>query len=309
MPSKRGNAASTRESGGEDSKAPSAGFVSDVNTENTIVESAAANEEETPGGSTREVKESVLDSDSSKQKASASETEAAQSGRTASSRISTSSPSSHFSSNFGMDRVNVFDYEAVMNQVLASLPSRPDASSALGDQASLSLSATAPQQPSISTASAYAVSTQASSETTKRGSDEDNDSKPAALPRNSQQSAPAPSGAPPTGNADPIESDVLFGRGKPLLNHPGNKNMRRIADLHRATYDKADRDDKTEITRKIVGMVKADGARFLKFDQASKGWVEVSDEVARRKVAHAMRDGRSKPLGRLDPDDFEPKTG
>ena len=119
-----------------------------------------------------------------------------------------------------------------------------------------------------------------------------------------QRDSPAAVAAPAASTVRPTEKDVLFGRGKPILNHHGNRNMRKIADAHRTNYDRADRDDKTEITRMIVRVVKSEGGRFLKHDADLNGWVEVSNETARRKVAHAMRDGRTRPLGRLEPEDF-----
>lgn len=63
------------------------------------------------------------------------------------------------------------------------------------------------------------------------------------------------------------DSDVLFGRSKNNREHPGNKRMQLIVDIHRAMYDKADRDDKTEISRNIVQMIKSQGNRFLKYEK------------------------------------------
>jgi len=68
----------------------------------------------------------------------------------------------------------------------------------------------------------------------------------------------------------------------------------------------ADRDDKTEMTRDLVKKIASMGGRFLKFRQSHKDWVEVSEEEARLKVAHTMRDGRPQPLGRLEPEMFPP---
>ena len=102
----------------------------------------------------------------------------------------------------------------------------------------------------------------------------------------------------------PAEFDVLFGRGKSNQNHPGNRDMRNIAGRYQSKYNAAGRDEKTNITRTIVETVKSNGGTFLKFNKDA-GWVKVSDETARKKVAHVLRDGRSRPTApKLDRHDF-----
>jgi hypothetical protein len=103
----------------------------------------------------------------------------------------------------------------------------------------------------------------------------------------------------------PRETDVLFGRGRSHRDNPGNKRMQLTVDVHRDAYDNADRDKKTEITKAIVKIIKSQGNRFLKFDKKKKVWHEVSDEIGRHKVGHAMRDGWSRPLRQIDPKMFE----
>jgi len=104
----------------------------------------------------------------------------------------------------------------------------------------------------------------------------------------------------------PQENDVLFGRSRHQKNHAGNQYLRKLCDEQRSVYDFADRDDKTEITRSLVKRIASTGGRFLKFRQSQNAWVEVSDEEARLKVAHVMRDGRPRPLGILEPEMFPP---
>ena len=53
------------------------------------------------------------------------------------------------------------------------------------------------------------------------------------------------------------------------------------------SYNKADVDEKLAMSWDIVALVKESGGRFLKSDGLV--WVEVSDKVAWRKVAHAFR--------------------
>lgn len=107
-----------------------------------------------------------------------------------------------------------------------------------------------------------------------------------------------------TAAIDPHENDVLYGRGKQHRNRPGNKRMKLLVDLHRDAYNKANRIAKTNMSNEIVNIIKFGGeksGRFLRFEKKVNGWVEVSDESAREKISHAMRDGKTRPLERIDP--------
>ena len=61
-------------------------------------------------------------------------------------------------------------------------------------------------------------------------------------------------------------------------------------------YDDTDRNGKGEITARIVRMVHSEGGRFLRSHHARGAreeiWQEVSDESARQKVGHTIRDMR-----------------
>ena len=98
------------------------------------------------------------------------------------------------------------------------------------------------------------------------------------------------------------EYDILFGRGKTHRRHPGNMRLQLISDLYRDTYINSDREEKTAITKNMVQILKSGSkaGRFLKLDPVLGQWVEVSDEVARAKVGHAIRDGKTTSLENLD---------
>jgi hypothetical protein len=87
--------------------------------------------------------------------------------------------------------------------------------------------------------------------------------------------------------------DVLLGRGRRTQQHGGNQRFQAIINENKDLYNSfQSRDQKTSATRDIVNLVKSSGreiGRFLKFDSAIRGWVEVDDEVARVKVAQALR--------------------
>ena len=103
--------------------------------------------------------------------------------------------------------------------------------------------------------------------------------------------------------------DVLFGRGKAHRKHPANVRMQLLADYYRERYIEADRDQKTRITKGIVHVLKSGSderpGRFLKMDHDSNKWVEVSDEIARAKVGHSIRDGRTMTLAHVEPSILE----
>ena len=113
----------------------------------------------------------------------------------------------------------------------------------------------------------------------------------------------------PCGSTQPLpdppgEMDVLFGRGRHHRDNPGNRRMQLLVDVYRDAYYVADRDEKTTITKTIVKLIKQQG-RFLKLNKGTDEWLEVSDEAARHKVGHAMRDGRDRPNGPVDPNEVK----
>ena len=93
----------------------------------------------------------------------------------------------------------------------------------------------------------------------------------------------------------PTSNDVLFGRGKPFQSHEGNVFLHKLVKLHKDRYVNSRRYDKLAIAEEIVICVKEGSkgmpGRFLKRaeDDGEDYWVEVTNEVAREKVSHALR--------------------
>jgi len=103
---------------------------------------------------------------------------------------------------------------------------------------------------------------------------------------------------------EPEDNDVLCGRDKSYNRHPGNKVFKAMiiakAEMYCATTTKQ---EKMDMTKLIVNTLKRDhGARFLKpvkfSSEAHEGenppnplasWEEISDQLARDKVSHALR--------------------
>lgn len=86
----------------------------------------------------------------------------------------------------------------------------------------------------------------------------------------------------------PLNSDILFGRGKPIQQTPGNLRLSAIVDSFVLEYQQlANKQDKTALAAKIVQMVKTASGRFL--SKNSGLWTEVADDVAREKVSGLFR--------------------
>lgn len=96
----------------------------------------------------------------------------------------------------------------------------------------------------------------------------------------------------------PMIQDVLFGRGWPIMKHPGNVIFRHIIDSKLEEYqNEPTKPGKTLIACSVVAIIKqtncrnnTSGGRFLKEDGG--WWVEVSNDMARQKVSIAFRDAR-----------------
>jgi hypothetical protein len=90
----------------------------------------------------------------------------------------------------------------------------------------------------------------------------------------------------------PDLKDLLLGRGRPIMRHPGNVLLRNLIEARYQEYDDAQtRTEKTEVARSIVRQLRQSSCRFLK-EGPNGSWVEVSSEVARQKVSVGFRDLR-----------------
>eukprot|EP00934_Nitzschia_sp_Nitz4_P004316 Nitzschia sp. Nitz4//scaffold82_size85912//78903//79475//NITZ4_005154-RA/size85912-processed-gene-0.105-mRNA-1//1//CDS//3329558874//4306//frame0 len=88
-------------------------------------------------------------------------------------------------------------------------------------------------------------------------------------------------------------ADVLSGRDRPTVSHPGNKYFRKIVAANREEYQTApSRDAKTRITSRLLDMVRKMGGRFLKIEEETGVWVELDEAAAREKVSHALRSAK-----------------
>lgn len=88
--------------------------------------------------------------------------------------------------------------------------------------------------------------------------------------------------------AEPTMSDVLFGRGKNIQNHPGNIQFRAWLDGHRAEYDRTPRNKRRRIATELTNIMSASGIRFLKISKDDQ-WVECDAVEAEDKIAQLFR--------------------
>lgn len=85
----------------------------------------------------------------------------------------------------------------------------------------------------------------------------------------------------------PLNSDILFGRGKPIQQTPGNLRLSAIVDSFVSEYHRRNKQEKTALATQIVEMVKSASGRFL--SKNSGIWMVVSDDIAREKVSGLFR--------------------
>jgi hypothetical protein len=91
---------------------------------------------------------------------------------------------------------------------------------------------------------------------------------------------------------DPLPNDILFGRGKPIQQRPGNIRYREMVEKQMDRYDEGGTSgSKCAVTASIVYLVKKEGSRFLK-EMEDGGWAEVDEATARVKISHVFRTRR-----------------
>ncbi|KAI2504971.1 hypothetical protein MHU86_9500 [Fragilaria crotonensis] len=90
---------------------------------------------------------------------------------------------------------------------------------------------------------------------------------------------------------EPRPTDILLGRGPACYGHQGNQRFRMLIHRHRHLYrNQAPRREKAMLVHGLVSLILQDGGRFLQ--ERSGMWYEVSPQIARKKVGHALRDAR-----------------
>ena len=86
------------------------------------------------------------------------------------------------------------------------------------------------------------------------------------------------------------ENDVLMGRGSRINNHPGNIKFRNFIKANRHVYQSLAKRLRTQMAKDFLQILKNEGVRFLRFDDMTQSWHEVSDERARQKISQCLRE-------------------
>ena len=98
----------------------------------------------------------------------------------------------------------------------------------------------------------------------------------------------------------PSTCDVLFGKGKGIDNHPGNKKYRALISSLANEYDDADKNQKNILAAKVKDEIHALNGRFLSL-QGNEYAIETEKKI-RDKIKQAFRDRikkRSVPVSRI----------
>ena len=110
----------------------------------------------------------------------------------------------------------------------------------------------------------------------------------------------------------PASNDVLWGKGRPTQQHPGNVHLRDLVEEFIDEYQAAQLSaDKTKVVHKVCLMIKARSGRFLQKDDDG-WWRESRNEDAElkvRKLFQGMKKKKKTPRGQhqtqAPPDDGE----
>lgn len=90
----------------------------------------------------------------------------------------------------------------------------------------------------------------------------------------------------------PTEQDILCGRGRAHVHHPGNRKFAQLIQSNSQRYIESPRRiERTLLVAFLVQKILDDGSRFLKEDKRGTGqWTEMNIDQAHEKVGHAIRD-------------------
>jgi hypothetical protein len=93
---------------------------------------------------------------------------------------------------------------------------------------------------------------------------------------------------------DPLDNDVLCGRGGICLRHTGNKTYHALVKLNRGRYTTCTKKtEKVQISRSIVAAIREQNGRFLEKNEAGT-WDDIGDKRSYVKTSHALRDCQPK---------------
>ncbi len=89
--------------------------------------------------------------------------------------------------------------------------------------------------------------------------------------------------------------DVIDGRGRGILQLPGNQTYRALVSMNKRIYARCHQHDKGKVSKGIVAAIRdLVGGRFLEYDKESKTYHDMGDKKATAKTSQALREGLKK---------------
>jgi hypothetical protein len=90
----------------------------------------------------------------------------------------------------------------------------------------------------------------------------------------------------------PLNQDVLFGKGKPLMKHVGNLRLQWLVEESLEQYNsQTEKQQKSDIIAQTFQKVRDSNGRFL--SKESGVWIPVPDHLALSKISHLFRNRRN----------------
>ncbi len=91
---------------------------------------------------------------------------------------------------------------------------------------------------------------------------------------------------------EPLDTDVMCGRGRGTNFHTGNVRFRQMVEDRKEEYRESTRIEKPLVSLKIVREWRAQSppGRFLKLNKKTEKWRDIGDEKAREKTSQALRE-------------------
>jgi len=87
------------------------------------------------------------------------------------------------------------------------------------------------------------------------------------------------------------DRDILCGRGKANLSHPGNVMFSNMIKSHLQRYaDATTRIERGALTVELRSMLSESGTRFFKKCKTTKQWIQINEHSSHEKIGHALRD-------------------
>ena len=91
---------------------------------------------------------------------------------------------------------------------------------------------------------------------------------------------------------EPMDSDILCGRGGGTNHHPGNIKYRRVVNSLKNLYSRSSRNHKGKICHAIVNSIRDSNGRFIgrKGGKEEGPWYDIGNEKAIEKTSQCLRE-------------------